>query len=112
MLQHNNMTCIQAICRLRIASMVPAGGKISYGELAQKTGLNEVALKRLLRHAITQRIFCEPEPGMVAHNKISKQLAIPHIRGWMSIGAEDMWPAAVRVGAPRPKLICYAFDTG
>lgn len=50
--------------------MVPSGGQTSFQEIATKTGLSEVNVRRVLRHAMTMRVFQEPEPGMVAHTKV------------------------------------------
>ena len=51
------------IDRWSIASAVPLDTSISYTELAWKTLLPVKTLRRVLRHAITQRIFYEPSPG-------------------------------------------------
>ncbi|KUJ18481.1 S-adenosyl-L-methionine-dependent methyltransferase [Mollisia scopiformis] len=92
---HNNSVCLQAIARFNIAGMIPPGGQIPFGEIAEKAGLNEQIAVRLLRHAMTMRIFCEPHPGMVAHTQASKTLANPIMNDWLRVGTEEMWPAAV-----------------
>ncbi|KAL2756633.1 hypothetical protein ACRALDRAFT_1080807 [Sodiomyces alcalophilus JCM 7366] len=93
---HVNNVSMQAISRHNIASIVPAGGQISFAEIAKQTGLDESALTRILRHAMTMRIFREPEPGMVAHTKVSKMLALPHVNDWQYTGSHEMWPAAAK----------------
>jgi hypothetical protein len=77
--------------------MIPPGGQTSYGDIAEQTGLSEQIVLRLLRHAMTMRVFREPEPGMVAHTKVSKTLANPVMNDWLRIGTEEMWPAATKV---------------
>ena len=77
--------------------MVPSGGKISYADLAVQTGLDEQMIRRLLRSAISMRIFQEPEPNMVAHTKASKMLVDPIANDWLRAGTEEMWPANVKV---------------
>ena len=77
--------------------MVPSGGSLSFAEIAEKTGLAEQMVARLLRHAITMRIFYEPEPGVVAHTKASKILTDPVTNDWLRAGTEEMWPAATKV---------------
>lgn len=84
--------------------MVPAGGQTSFADIAEKTGLSEDMTRRLLRFAITMRIFREPVPGMVAHTKASKMLTNPAMNGWLNIGTGEMWPAAARVNHPRPNI--------
>lgn len=88
--------CQQAICHFGIAAMVPAGGRVSFAEIAKKTSLTEQMVARLLRHAMTMRIFYEPEPGFVAHTKSSKILADPVHNDWLRTGTEEMWPASTK----------------
>ena len=77
--------------------MVPSGGQISFGDIAQQTGLPEHVVRRMLRHAMAMRVFKEPEPGMVAQTQASKFLAIPYINAWVSLGARESWPASAKV---------------
>jgi hypothetical protein len=78
--------------------MIPPGGQISFDEIAEKTGLEQKAVRRLLRHAMGMRILREPEPEVVAHTSISKFLTIPYINGWVNFESRDTWPATTRVG--------------
>lgn len=91
------MLCLQAIVRFGIAGKLSVGEKVSYKQLGESTGLNEQLLRRLLRHAMTMRVFSEPSTGFVAHTAASKLLAEPHMHDWMRTGCEEMWPAATRV---------------
>ncbi|KAI1371154.1 S-adenosyl-L-methionine-dependent methyltransferase [Hypoxylon crocopeplum] len=92
-----HLTSIQVIGRYEIAKMIPAGGQVSYGEIAKQTGLNEHVVRSLLRHAMTLRFFCEPQPGMVAHTKASKLLSRPEINSFMSHNPEIGWPSALKL---------------
>ncbi|KAK4642918.1 hypothetical protein QC761_401620 [Podospora bellae-mahoneyi] len=96
---HNNMVCLQFITRFSVADMVPAGGQISFGDVAAKVpGLTESIVGRLLRHAMTMHVFHEPQPGMVAHTKASKALQTnPVLNAWLRNGTHEMWPAAVKM---------------
>ena len=78
--------------------MVPHGGKISYADIAAQTGLGEQMVRRLLRSAISMRIFQEPEQNMISHTKASKMLVDPIANDWLRAGTEEMWPANVKVG--------------
>ncbi|KAH9897437.1 sterigmatocystin 8-O-methyltransferase [Xylariomycetidae sp. FL2044] len=93
-----NVVSIDTIVRFKILDMVPAGGQVSFEEIAERTNLDKGLVRRLLRHAIVMRILREPEPGMVAHSKISKFLAIPYISAWATFESHDTWPAIARVG--------------
>lgn len=77
--------------------MIPAGGKLSFAEVAEKTGLSKVEVRRLLRHVMAMRILKEPEPEMVAHTKISKFMSIPYIQAWVTFEGKDTWPACTTV---------------
>lgn len=73
---------------------------MSFGDIAERTGLSEQITTRLLRHAMTMRIFHEPKPGMVAHTQASKMLASPNTNGWLKIATEDIRPASLKVKLP------------
>ncbi|XXH01443.1 hypothetical protein Hte_007803 [Hypoxylon texense] len=85
--------CLQTIARFGIASLVPPNGRVPFAEIARQTPLTEQMVSRIVRHAITMRIFCEPEPGVVAHTKASRLLARPDIRDWARAGTEELGPA-------------------
>ena len=77
---------------------MPLDGTITYEELASSTALPVKTLRRLMRHAISQRIFCEPKPGKVAHTQASRLLTEnDKVRDWFGIACQEVWPAATRV---------------
>lgn len=83
--------------RFNIAAKIPLGGQTSFKDIAEGTGLDEGVVRRLLRHAMTMRVFQEPVAGMVSHTKTSKALLDPAMCDWLRVGTEEMWPAAVKV---------------
>ncbi|KAF7527536.1 hypothetical protein G7054_g10430 [Neopestalotiopsis clavispora] len=93
----NNCVSLQAISRFNMASLVPAGGQTTYANIAEQTGLDERSVRRVIRHAITMRVFREPEPGVVAHTQASKALTNPIANDWVSCGTEEMWPASSKM---------------
>ncbi|KAK8048183.1 sterigmatocystin 8-O-methyltransferase [Apiospora phragmitis] len=93
----NNMVCLHAITRFKIASKVPTdGGQISFAGLAKQIGVPERMVQRLLRQAITMHVFREPQEGFVAHTQASKALTNQDTAHWLASGTEDMWPANVK----------------
>lgn len=88
---------MQAIARYGISSLIPPEGSVSFADLGNRTSLGEQMICRLLRFAMTMRIFCEPKPGFVAHTQASRLLASPEMTAWLQIGTEEMWPAATKV---------------
>ncbi|KAI5920336.1 sterigmatocystin 8-O-methyltransferase [Camillea tinctor] len=93
----SNLVSIDTICRYHVADVIPSGGQISFEDIAEKTGLDKQHVRRLLRHAMAMRILREPEPGMVAHTKASKFLAVPYVNNWVNFECKDTWPATTRV---------------
>ena len=91
------MVSLHSINRFGIARNLPQDHPVSYSELANSTGLDPELLKRLVRHAITQRVFKEPKKGFVEHTATSRLLAGPTANSWMGVGCEEMWPAALKV---------------
>ncbi|KAI1443858.1 S-adenosyl-L-methionine-dependent methyltransferase [Annulohypoxylon stygium] len=94
---HNNMVCLQAISRFDIANLVPERGRISFDDIAKTTGLGPIMTRRMLRHAMTMRVFQEPEPDMVAHTKASKALTDIDTSNWLKGGCKEMWSAALKM---------------
>ncbi len=64
---------IAAINRWGLAKLVPIDGDISYQELAEETGVSESMLQRVLRYAMTSRLFRERD-GKVSHTPTSRLL--------------------------------------
>ncbi|KAI1752670.1 sterigmatocystin 8-O-methyltransferase [Xylaria castorea] len=93
---YTNMICFQAIARFGIASVIPENGQASYEDIAQQTCLTEPILRRMLQVAMTMRMFYEPEPGMVAHTKVSRLLLDPQMNDWLGSQTEEAWPSALK----------------
>ena len=70
---------------------------MAYLELASSTDLEPELLKRLVRHAITHRVFKEPRKGSIEHTATSRLLIGTNANSWMGAGCEEMWPAALKV---------------
>lgn len=91
---------LHAIHHFGIAKTFAPGEEISFTQLAKLSGLSETLIRRLLRHAMTMRVFSEPREGIVAHTAASKLLIQANMHSWLGTGCEEMWPAAVRVSSP------------
>lgn len=90
---------VQAIYRFGIATKFPKDkDEASYEEIAQVCGLSEPETRRILRHAMTRRIFQQRPNGMVSHTATSKLLAdSPFARDWSGLQTEELLPAATQV---------------
>lgn len=99
-----------ALDRFEIYQKVPIGETRTYAELAKATGLPMSTVRRLIRHAMTQRIFTEPSPGVVAHTPTSKLLTEDrHVRDWAGVLAEIVYTVA---GRTADALQCWPQDSG
>lgn len=93
----NQLTALHAINRFQIAEKFPKDkDEVTYAELSQTTGLPEPQLRRLLRQAMTQRIFAERTEDTVAHTAASKALTKPYVYERIGTTCEELWPAATK----------------
>ncbi|TDZ75074.1 Chlorophenol O-methyltransferase [Colletotrichum trifolii] len=89
---------LQIVNHYGLAKLVPIDGSITLAELQTKTSLDPVNLARVLRHAMTNRIFCEPSPGAIAHTAASRLLAEDQaLQDWVGYNLEDNFPASAHV---------------
>src|SRR5579862_3916688 len=81
----------------KIPQAVPLHSEVSFGDIAVKVGLSETRLIRLLRYAMTMRVFCEPRTGFVAHTAASVAwLRTPDLSAWIAYNMEERVPGSVR----------------
>ncbi|KAI1341489.1 putative O-methyltransferase [Xylariaceae sp. FL0016] len=86
-----------AILRFKLAEAFPVYKETTFKELATTSGLSEVHVRKLLRLAMTQHIFCEPRPGVVAHTAASRLLAEDKgLSSFLRYRLDDLWPAATQ----------------
>ncbi|KAL8413696.1 hypothetical protein RB594_005085 [Gaeumannomyces avenae] len=93
-----DIIAFQVLGHFEIAKLVPEQGTISLSDLARQTALDDVNLARLLRLAMTRRVFCEPSPAQIGHTAASRLLASdPAMQAWIGLNTEDFLPAAGHV---------------
>lgn len=99
----SQLMSLQTINRFKIAETFPQGkDTMSYAELSHGTGLQESQLRRILRRAMTLRIFTEPTKDSVGHTAASKMLTKPYVHQWIGWACDEMWPAATKVHITPP----------
>jgi hypothetical protein len=77
---------------------IPLEGSATYEQIAAKVGLNESIVRRLLRYAMTNRIFAETAPGSdnIVHTSLSVVCVHqPNTRSWIGHNLEEFAPASV-----------------
>ncbi|KAF2732229.1 sterigmatocystin 8-O-methyltransferase precursor [Polyplosphaeria fusca] len=89
---------LKTILKYNIQNLVPLETGTTFKELAEKTGVPEKKLTRLLRHGITDYFFRETQPGHIKHTVATKALvAMPVLGTWASMGMYDVGPAKMRM---------------
>ncbi|KAK4031943.1 O-methyltransferase-domain-containing protein [Parachaetomium inaequale] len=93
-----DVLALTAINHYGFAKLVPVDSTITLAELQTKTTLDSINLARLLRMAMTNGIFREPSPGVIAHTAASRVLAEDEdMQSWIGFNGEDIFPAAGHV---------------
>ncbi|KAF2102109.1 O-methyltransferase [Rhizodiscina lignyota] len=99
-LQHRSPTDFlsrHALDRLGIYDVIPVNETRTYEQLSATTKQPVRTLRRILRHAMTQHIFYEPQSGVVAHTQVSRLLTEnSKIRDYYGTVCQEVWPAATR----------------
>lgn len=68
---------------------------MSYAEISRAVGLDETNARRLIRHAMTNRIFREPRDGFVAHTAASRVLLEDKMMvDWVGVCSAEFFQAA------------------
>ena len=71
---------------------------MSFTDVAAKLGLSEYRVHRILRHAMTFRVFRESHPGYVAHTGPSAAFVqSPLLNDWVSFNLDEVWPADTKL---------------
>lgn len=70
-----DISVLSILSHYDVWNVVPLQDKISYDDLSKKIGIPRSYIHRILRHAMTRRIFWEPTPGYVAHTASSAAVA-------------------------------------
>ncbi|KAL5117424.1 hypothetical protein ACEQ8H_004740 [Pleosporales sp. CAS-2024a] len=86
-LAHVNLVNLHSLYKFKLPSLVPIGGSIGYRDLAQKAGVGQDVLRRIVRYAMTKHIFRETVDNKVAHSATSKMLVeSPMMMEWIGMG--------------------------
>ncbi|KAK2591762.1 hypothetical protein QQS21_010552 [Conoideocrella luteorostrata] len=89
---------LHAICTFKITEAVPRTGSISYEDLSSRVqrisgySIPATELRRVLRLAVANKLFCEPEIGQIAHNRTSLvMLEDEDIASWVGMYTTDLF---------------------
>ena len=98
MIQITFLPTIHAVYRFKLASSFPIDGEASFAAIASAVKVPEPDIERIIRLAVSHRVFREPRKGIVAHTAISKAIATtPLLQSWLGLITEEVWPASTRI---------------
>lgn len=87
-----------AIARYNIAHHVPDAGTTIPALASALPFADEEYLARVLRHAIANGLFQEPQPGLITHTRLSRLLRDdPDALAMVQFVTEDLWPVPLRM---------------
>ncbi|PSR85763.1 S-adenosyl-L-methionine-dependent methyltransferase [Coniella lustricola] len=90
-----DVLALQIIYDYGLAKLVPLDKPIHLTDLQKLTPLDPVNLARTLRTAMTNHIFAEPSPDVIAHTAASRLLATDsELDAWVGFNVGDIFPAA------------------
>lgn len=99
-----NTLSLQAMWEFDVARAVPLDGTISFEDLTARVEeanglpIGVLNLRRLLRHAMTNHIFCEPAKNQVAHTRTSRLLLEDEpLKNWTGFITHDVWTPVSKV---------------
>ena len=90
--------------------MLQPNEQISFGEMANRCGLAEYDVRRLIRHAmVNHRVFEETRQGFIKHSAASLRLATDsEAQAFAEWAFEEEWPAYAKVAY---HTTCIEFKT-
>ncbi|KAL2844377.1 S-adenosyl-L-methionine-dependent methyltransferase [Aspergillus pseudoustus] len=96
--EFTDLMSIRFIYRHNVPHHVPLEGDISIADLAEKTKLDPIRLRRYLHHTMMYRVFVESRPGFVAHSSASRLLKTnPAALDTVGFLVEELAPAGTKV---------------
>jgi hypothetical protein len=71
----------------------------TFAKIAEECGLGVDDTARMMRLAMANYLFAEPEPGVVAHTAASHAIVSnPPLNAWIGVTVEENWSPMVQVG--------------
>ncbi|OCL08124.1 S-adenosyl-L-methionine-dependent methyltransferase [Glonium stellatum] len=93
------------------------GEKTTFAQIAKDCNLDEEDTRRMLRLAMTDYLFTEPENGVVMHSAASYELARnPLLSAWIGVTVQENWSPMLKIseaiskypGSEEPMESAYA----
>ncbi|OCL03487.1 S-adenosyl-L-methionine-dependent methyltransferase [Glonium stellatum] len=96
--RYHDLSSLRWIYHFKIAEAIPLNSEVSFAEVASKAGVDESQVRRVLRHAMTNNLFCEPKVGYVAHTAESSILVRDKgLHSWVGYTTEESFPSSAKL---------------
>ncbi|CCX11100.1 O-methyltransferase-domain-containing protein [Pyronema domesticum] len=99
---NNKFDCVslRAFDRYNIPEAVALEGETSFASIAEKTGLDEDFVSRIIRFASTNRVFRETRPGWCIHTAASRAMIENRgMRQFLGVMSDEVYEASAKVNA-------------
>lgn len=95
--QYQIIAAVRWLCHFEVLSAIPLHSTVNYDYLAGICNVPVRQLQSMARMAMTSNFLCEPQPGMVAHNPVSRCFATNHaFSGWIRFMTDYYMPCAAK----------------
>jgi hypothetical protein len=97
---NHDVTILTTLNQFDFWNAVPLGGSATYAEIANKTSVPEGLVRRLLKYAMTIRVFAPASLGSdsVVHTSLSAvYVKQPALNGWLVHNFEEVRPASLHL---------------
>ncbi|PQE04189.1 6-hydroxytryprostatin B O-methyltransferase protein [Rutstroemia sp. NJR-2017a BVV2] len=92
------LPALHSIYRHDIATKFQIDEATTFADISRKIAMDFSDTERILRRAMTQRIFSEPRPDVVANTAISRAIAnTPLLSSYLDLLTEEIWLGSSRV---------------
>ena len=92
--QHHDSSTLRTLYRFDVFDAVPLDREIAYADVAEKIGLDEDRIRRVMQYAMTNGFFNESKPGHVVHSASSAAVARDEkLRAMVGHNCEEVYPA-------------------
>ena len=96
-MQYHDNSSLRWLTHFRVPQAIPLVGSMTYAQLAATCEVDESYLRRVLRFAMTNRLFYEPTSDEVAHTSFSAVLVTdPATRAWVEYTLQESFPACTK----------------
>lgn len=93
--QYQRISAIRWLCHFQVLACIPHQGSVPYVDVASICSVPERQLRGIARMAMTSNFLCEPIPGEVAHNAVSRMfLTNPAYLGWVDFMSRFYMPVS------------------